>query len=102
MDIVVELVKEKGAVVIVAIIVLAAIKWAIPAMFEYFKNKDEKHREDFMTLIGQHRDDMTSLIASSREERDTFYKNLGLKLDRIHERLDKIGSTITAKQEQKT
>ena len=90
----IDLIKEFGALVIVAIIVLATIKWGFPAMFAYFKHKDTQHREDIMSLNTQHREDMTALIASSREEREAFYKHCGIQFDKIHERLDRIESSV--------
>ena len=86
---------------IIGIVALVFILRGIPAFFEYVKNKDIRHREDIMALVTKHQDDTLALIASSREERDTFYKNVGIKIDRIHERLDKIETpTITQRQRQ--
>ena len=96
MEITPEKIAELSALATILIVVLVAVWRGIPALIAYIERKDTVHREETMTLISKHRDDMMTLIASSREERDTFYKNLGIKLDRIHDRLDKIETTVTS------
>ena len=95
MEIIPEKIAELSALATILIVVLVAVWRGIPALFAYIERKDSVHREETMTLISNHREDMMSLIAASREERDTFYKNLGIQLDRIHNRLDKIETSIT-------
>ena len=70
---------ELSALATILGLVLFAVWRGVPALIAYLERKDAKHREDIMTLV-----------ASSREERDTFYKHLGIQLERIHDRLDKI------------
>ena len=96
MDITPEKIAELSALATILIVVLVAVWRGIPALFAHIERKDTVHREETMTLISKHRDDMMALIASSREERDAFYKNLGIQLDRIHDRLDKIETTVTS------
>ena len=100
MDITPEKLAELSALATILIVVLVAVWRGIPALFAYIERKDTVHREETMTLISNHRDDMMSLIAASREERDTFYKNLGVQLDRIHERFDRIETSITTTKKQ--
>ena len=86
----VALIKEIGAMTIIGIAVLASLRWAIPALFAYIKEKDIAHRTEMTTLIAKHQADIMTLITSSREERDKFYAELAIKLERIHDRLDKL------------
>ena len=79
MELTPQTIAELSALATVLGIVLFVVWRGIPALISYFERKDAKHREDIMALI-----------ASSRKERDTFYKHLGIQLDRIHDRLDKI------------
>ena len=95
MDITPEKIAELSALATILIVVLVAVWRGIPALIAYIERKDTVHRDETMTLISKHRDDMMTLIAASREERDTFYKNLGIQLDRIHDRLDKIETSVT-------
>jgi hypothetical protein len=107
MDITPEKIAELSALATILIVVLVAVWRGIPALFAYIERKDTVQREETATLIFKHREDMMThredmmaLIASSREERDTFYKNLGIQLDRIHDRLDKIETTVTSTKKQ--
>jgi len=59
------IIREVGAMTIIAIAVLAALRWAIPALFAYIKEKDTAHREE-----------MIKIVTDCREERETFYKTL--------------------------
>jgi hypothetical protein len=86
MDLTFEQIRELSAVATILIVVLVAVCRGIPALIAYLERKDAAHREDVM-----------SLVRSAREERDAFYKNLTIQLDRIHDRLDTIESTITKK-----
>jgi hypothetical protein len=86
MDLTFEQIRELSAVATILIVVLVAVWRGIPALIAYLERKDIAHREDIMTLVN-----------TAREERDAFYKNLGIKLDRIHDRLDTIETTITKK-----
>ena len=95
MEIIPNKIAELSALATILIVVLVAVWRGIPALFAYIERKDTVQRDDTMLLISQHREDMMTLIASSREERDAFYKNLGIQLDRIHDRLDKIEISIT-------
>jgi len=79
MDLASQSIAELSALATILGIILFVVWRGVPALIAYLERKDAKHREDIM-----------SLIASSREERDKFYANLAIKLDRIHDRLDKI------------
>ena len=95
MDLTFEQIRELsalGAVLFVFLSVFTVAVWrGIPALIAYLDRKDERHRNDIMNLI-----------ASSREERDTFYANLGIKLDRIHDELHKIKSSVILPKQEKT
>jgi hypothetical protein len=84
-----ERVAELSALGTVLFAVLLVVWKGIPALIAYMERKDSTHRADIM-----------SLIAAGREERDSFYKNLGIKLDRIHDRLDKIETSVTTNRPQ--
>jgi hypothetical protein len=86
MDLSFEQIRELSAVATILFVVLVAVWRGIPALIAYLERKDIAHREDIMTLVN-----------AAREERDSFYRNLGIKLDRIHDRLDTIETTITQK-----
>jgi hypothetical protein len=86
MDLTFEQIRELSAVATILIVVLVAVWRGIPALIAYLERKDIAHREDIMTLVN-----------AAREERDAFYANLGIKLDRIHDRLDTIETTMTKK-----
>jgi hypothetical protein len=95
MEIIPDKIAELSALATIIIVVLVAVWRGIPALFAYIERKDNVQREETMLLISKHREDMMTLFASSREERDKFYENLGIQLDRIHDRLDKIETTVT-------
>jgi len=94
-----ERIAEVSAVGTILIVFLVAVWKGIPALIGYAERKDTAHREMTMSLITRHQEDMKALIASNREERDTFYKNLGIKLDRVHDRLDKIETAVTTSKQ---
>ena len=77
------MIAEYSALGVILIGVLLFIFKGVPMILAYLKHKDDIHREDVLNLI-----------ASAREERDSFYKNLNIKLDKIHERLDSIESAV--------
>jgi hypothetical protein len=87
MDISPDKITELSALATLVIVVLTAVWRGIPALIAYLERKDAIHREDIQNLI-----------AASREERDAFYRDLGIKLDRIHERIDKLDTALLSRQ----
>jgi hypothetical protein len=96
---------ELSALGAIIVVFLLAAWRGVPALFAYLKCKDTKqrddlmsliakHREDIMSLVAKHREDTMTLIAASRAERDAFYEHSGIQFDKVHERLDRIESSI--------
>ena len=56
----------------------------VPALIAYLDRKDALHRDDTIKIVEAH-----------RLEREAFYKDLGIKLDKISDRLDHLESSIT-------
>jgi len=79
---------EFSALGTILLVVIIAVWKGIPALIAYMERKDATHREDIQNLI-----------VSSREERETFYKNLHIQLDKIHTRLDRIETSVMVKPE---
>ena len=93
---------------LVALIVLSVMFLGIPKLIKYLENKDIQHREDqlsmrnemltlvaqqrddLMKLVALHREDIKSLLATNLEERNTLYSNIGIKVDRICDQLNKM------------
>ena len=82
---------ELSALATILAAVIIVVWKGIPLLIAYLERKDNAHREEIKIIM-----------AENREDRNRFYEQLTISLGRIHDRLDKIETSIVVtKNEQK-
>ena len=77
-------ISEFSALGTILAVFLFGVWRGVPALIAYLDRKDALHRDDIIKIVEAH-----------RLEREAFYKDLGIKLDKINGRLDDLESSIT-------
>ena len=83
MEVLPDRIAELSALGTILAVFLFGVWRGVPALIAYLERKDALHRDDIIKIVEAH-----------RLEREAFYRDLGIKLDKIDDRLDDLESSI--------